>query len=67
LISPSPKSLLINDKASKGYKFSKCYPSPMNMIGLFVAATADKAPPPLECPSIFVMMTEPTLTAFLKA
>jgi hypothetical protein len=36
-------------------------------MGLFVAATADKAPPPLECPSILVMITLPTLTAFLKA
>ena len=57
----------MNDKASKGYKFSKCYPSPMKMIGLLVAATADNAPPPFECPSILVMITEPTLTAFLKA
>lgn len=36
-------------------------------MGLFVAATADKAPPPLECPSILVIITLPTLTAFLKA
>jgi hypothetical protein len=39
----------------------------MNIIGLLVAATADNAPPPRECPSILVIMTLPTLTAFLKA
>ncbi len=37
------------------------------MIGLFVAATADSAPPPLACPSNFVIITLPTLTAFLNA
>lgn len=67
LMSPSPKSLLMKDKASKDYKSSKCSPSPTKMMGLWVAATADRAPPPLECPSILVMMTLPTLTAFLKA
>lgn len=48
-------------------KLSTCSPSPMKIMGLWVAATADKAPPPLVCPSILVMMTLPTLTAFLKA
>lgn len=57
----------MKDAALKGYKFSKCSPSPIKIIGLLVAATADKAPPPFECPSIFVITTLPTLTAFLKA
>lgn len=42
-------------------------PVPINTIGLCVAATADRAPPPFAWPSSFVMMTLPTLTAFLKA
>jgi hypothetical protein len=68
-ISPSPRSLFINELASKGSKSSKCSPRPMKIIGLSVAATADKAPPPLfvSPPSSFVMMTLPTLTVFLKA
>lgn len=37
------------------------------MIGLLVAATAESAPPPFECPSILVMITDPTFTAFLNA
>ena len=37
-----------------------CSPVPMNVIGLRVAATALSAPPPLACPSSFVMMTWPT-------
>jgi hypothetical protein len=48
LISPYPNNLLIKETASNVYKFSKCYPSPTNIIGLFVAATADNAPPPFE-------------------
>ena len=36
-------------------------------MGDFVAATAESAPPPFECPSIFVIITLPTFTAFLKA
>jgi len=47
-MSPYPKSLFMKESASKGYKFSKCYPSPIKIIGLLVAATADKAPPPFE-------------------
>ena len=32
-----------------------------------MAATADKAPPPLACPSNLVTITLPTQTAFLNA
>lgn len=35
-------------------------PVPRKMMGLFVAETALKAPPPLACPSILVSMTAPT-------
>jgi len=38
----------MKDAASKGSRFSKCYPSPMKMMGLLVAATAESAPPPFE-------------------
>jgi len=37
------------------------------MIGLSVAATALREPPPFACPSSFVMITLPTSTAYLKA
>lgn len=36
-------------------------------MGDSVAATAESAPPPLACPSNFVIITDPTLTAFLNA
>ena len=49
------KALVLN--CSNASKFS---PVPMKMIGAWVAATADNAPPPFACPSNFVMMTEPT-------
>jgi hypothetical protein len=48
-------------------KSSKCSPLPMKIIGLSVAATALNAPPPLACPSNFVIITLPTSTAFLNA
>jgi len=58
---------LIKDAASNYSNSSKCSPIPMNVIGLPVAATADKAPPPLACPSSFVIITLPIVTVFLKA
>lgn len=42
---------------------SKCSPPPKKVIGLFVAATALSAPPPLACPSSLVIITDPTATA----
>jgi len=48
-------------------KSSKCSPVPINMIGLLVAATADKVPPPLACPSSLVTITYPTLIVSWKA
>ncbi len=33
---------------------------PMKVMGLLVAATAERAPPPLAWPSSLVMMTWPT-------
>ena len=53
-------------QAMKGSKSSKCSPVPRNTIGESVAATADNAPPPLACPSNFVMITDPIDTACLK-
>ena len=67
LRSPSPSSLLMKLPASNGSKSSKCSPVPMNMTGLYVAATALNAPPPFACPSSLVTITEPTLMAFVKA
>jgi hypothetical protein len=57
----------MKDEASNYSKSSKCSPVPINVIGDSVAATADNAPPPLACPSSLVIITEPTLTAFLNA
>mmetsp|Transcript_48811 Transcript_48811/g.116190 ORF Transcript_48811/g.116190 Transcript_48811/m.116190 type:complete len:324 (-) Transcript_48811:539-1510(-) len=65
--SPSPSSRDTNDRTSKVSKSSKCSPVPMNTIGDSVAATAESAPPPLAWPSSLVMITDPTLTAFLNA
>jgi len=48
----------------KRLKISKV---PIKMIGLCVAATAAKAPPPFACPSNLVTITAPTGTASLKA
>lgn len=56
-----------NDWGSKGSKSSKCSPVPIKIMGEFVAETADIAPPPLACPSNFVIMTLPTFTALQKA
>jgi len=53
--------------ASNYSKSSKCSPVPIKIIGLSVAATADKAPPPLACPSNLVIITDPTETQDLKA
>jgi len=39
-----------------------CAPVPRKMMGLFVAATALNAPPPLAWPSILVRITPPTWT-----
>mmetsp|Transcript_12342 Transcript_12342/g.39116 ORF Transcript_12342/g.39116 Transcript_12342/m.39116 type:complete len:220 (-) Transcript_12342:1123-1782(-) len=65
--SPRPSSLLTNGLVSKISNSSMCSPVPMKMIGDFVAATADSAPPPLACPSIFVTITAPTSTVWRKA
>lgn len=48
-ISPIPSNRLIKDFASNDSKSSKCSPVPINIIGLSVAETADKAPPPIFC------------------
>ena len=55
--SPRPNSLLMKLLALKGSKSSKCSPVPMKIIGLLVAATAERAPPPLAWPSNLVTMT----------
>ena len=65
--SPNPSNRLIKLYALNGSKSSKCSPVPIKIIGLSVAATALRAPPPLACPSSLVIITEPTLTAFLNA
>lgn len=46
-ISPIPSNRFIKDFASNDSKSSKCSPVPINIIGLSVAETADKAPPPI--------------------
>uniref|UniRef100_A0A147BFC8 Putative secreted protein n=1 Tax=Ixodes ricinus TaxID=34613 RepID=A0A147BFC8_IXORI len=46
-MSPMPSSLLMKGFTLKGSKSSMCSPVPMKMIGLCVAATALRAPPPL--------------------
>ena len=48
-------------------KSSKCSPVPIKTIGLFVAATAERAPPPFAWPSNFVTITYPTLIVSWKA
>ena len=48
-------------------KSAKCSPDPIKIIGESVAATALKAPPPFAWPSNLVIITDPTLTDFLKA
>mmetsp|Transcript_36143 Transcript_36143/g.90963 ORF Transcript_36143/g.90963 Transcript_36143/m.90963 type:complete len:263 (-) Transcript_36143:713-1501(-) len=65
--SPRPHSRLTKDCALKGSKSSKCSPVPMKIIGEFVAATAERAPPPLAWPSNFVIITLPTRTESAKA
>mmetsp|Transcript_1904 Transcript_1904/g.5329 ORF Transcript_1904/g.5329 Transcript_1904/m.5329 type:complete len:216 (-) Transcript_1904:643-1290(-) len=64
---PLPSSRDTKAFTSKSSKSSMCSPVPMWMIGALVAATADKAPPPLACPSSLVMITDPTATFSLKA
>lgn len=66
-MSPQFKSHLIKLLALNFSKSAKCSPEPIKIIGESVAATALKAPPPLACPSNFVIITEPTFTDFLKA
>uniref|UniRef100_A0A1B0B989 Uncharacterized protein n=1 Tax=Glossina palpalis gambiensis TaxID=67801 RepID=A0A1B0B989_9MUSC len=66
-ISPIPSNLLTKGLVLKGSISSMCSPVPIKMIGDLVAATADNAPPPLACPSNFVIMTEPMSTFPLKA
>jgi hypothetical protein len=67
LRSPRPRSLLMKDSGSNISRSSNDSPVPKKIIGEPVAATAERAPPPLACPSSLVMMTEPTSTASLKA
>mmetsp|Transcript_20042 Transcript_20042/g.59735 ORF Transcript_20042/g.59735 Transcript_20042/m.59735 type:complete len:339 (-) Transcript_20042:726-1742(-) len=59
VMSPMPSSRETKDRATKGSKSSKCSPLPRNRTGAPVAATAERAPPPLAWPSNFVMTTEP--------
>mmetsp|Transcript_50913 Transcript_50913/g.84377 ORF Transcript_50913/g.84377 Transcript_50913/m.84377 type:complete len:213 (-) Transcript_50913:747-1385(-) len=66
-ILPLPSMRLTKDLTSKSSKSSMCSPVPMWVIGAPVAATAERAPPPLACPSSFVTITEPTVTLFLNA
>ena len=56
-ISPRPSNRRTKPLASNGSKSSKCSPVPRKIIGLSVAATALKEPPPFALPSNFVMMT----------
>mmetsp|Transcript_6823 Transcript_6823/g.12149 ORF Transcript_6823/g.12149 Transcript_6823/m.12149 type:complete len:367 (-) Transcript_6823:573-1673(-) len=64
--SPNPSSFETNPRASNGSRSSKCSPSPRKMMGLLVAATALRAPPPLAWPSSFVITHAPTSTAALN-
>uniref|UniRef100_A0A1A9VJ74 Uncharacterized protein n=1 Tax=Glossina austeni TaxID=7395 RepID=A0A1A9VJ74_GLOAU len=66
-ISPIPSNLLTKGLVLKGSISSMCSPVPIKIMGDLVAATADNAPPPLACPSNFVIMTEPMSTFPLKA
>mmetsp|Transcript_18099 Transcript_18099/g.44911 ORF Transcript_18099/g.44911 Transcript_18099/m.44911 type:complete len:202 (+) Transcript_18099:1225-1830(+) len=65
--SPRPSRRDTNGLVSKGSNSSTCSPVPMKMIGDWVAATAEMAPPPLACPSSLVMITDPTSTVALNA
>jgi hypothetical protein len=56
-ISPKPKRRLIKPAASNASKSSKCSPVPIKTIGLLVAATAERAPPPFAWPSSLVTIT----------
>mmetsp|Transcript_16103 Transcript_16103/g.50035 ORF Transcript_16103/g.50035 Transcript_16103/m.50035 type:complete len:314 (-) Transcript_16103:589-1530(-) len=65
--SPIPSSLLTKPLGSNRSNSSMCSPTPTNVMGLCVAATALMAPPPLAWPSILVTITLPTSTLCLKA
>jgi hypothetical protein len=51
-------------EASKVSKSSKCSPVPKKIIGLCVAATALREPPPFAWPSNLVIITDPTYSIF---
>jgi hypothetical protein len=55
--SPRPSSLLIKLFGLKDSNSSKCSPVPIKTIGLYVAATAERAPPPFAFPSSLVTIT----------
>ncbi len=65
--SPNPSNLLMKLLGENFSKSKKCSPVPMKIIGLYVAATALKAPPPLAWPSSLVTITDPIETASLNA
>mmetsp|Transcript_2322 Transcript_2322/g.7220 ORF Transcript_2322/g.7220 Transcript_2322/m.7220 type:complete len:204 (-) Transcript_2322:647-1258(-) len=66
--SPKPSIFDTNDVGLNISNSSKCSPVPMKTTGEPVAATAERAPPPLAFwLSSFVMMTEPTLTLPLNS
>eukprot|EP00732_Lithocolla_globosa_P006552 Lithocolla_globosa_v1_NODE_7694_length_913_cov_4.515152.p2 type:complete len:150 gc:universal NODE_7694_length_913_cov_4.515152:248-697(+) len=67
VMSPQPSKRETNDLTTNGSRSWMCSPVPMKMMGLSVAATALRAPPPFAWPSIFVRMVAPTPTACLKA
>mmetsp|Transcript_6249 Transcript_6249/g.9555 ORF Transcript_6249/g.9555 Transcript_6249/m.9555 type:complete len:261 (-) Transcript_6249:758-1540(-) len=60
---PMPSSWSTKALVSNLSNWSMCSPVPMKVIGLPVAATALRAPPPLACPSSLVMIIDPTSTA----
>mmetsp|Transcript_24776 Transcript_24776/g.62889 ORF Transcript_24776/g.62889 Transcript_24776/m.62889 type:complete len:261 (+) Transcript_24776:261-1043(+) len=64
---PLPSMRLTKDLTSKSSKSSMCSPVPTCVMGAPVAATAERAPPPLAWPSSLVIMHEPTATLALKA
>lgn len=66
-MSPIPNNLLMKLSGSNFSRSSNYSPVPIKVIGLSVAATAERAPPPFACPSNFVIITLPTFTHDLKA
>ncbi len=66
-ISDIPRSRPANFVGLKGSMASIPSPTPMNLMGACVAATAESAPPPLAPPSSLVIIIDPMSVAFWKA